>query len=637
MAAVLTGLAWLGIAAGVFHGTQLRLSDSLFPAIAPDPRVVVVAIDQPSLDEIGRWPWDRVNHARIIDRLTEEGAGVVGYDVTFTERSEPDSDRELAEAITAAGNVHLGATAEFEGRATGRLLRADRFHPPIPDVAAGAAATAHVNIRPDPDGVTRSVPLVIETTDGELVPALAYALFQAEEGLGGPVTLRTDGVQAGGTLVPTGAQTTLDVNFAEQEQFTTFSAIEVLEGRTPPGAFRDKIVLVGVTPVDLGDVVITPLDKSERKPGVFVHANALNTMLQGAFLEQLSGVTPTTLGSIFLLALVVALAVAFLPTWLAPVVALAAGAGYFLYVFQQFDRGRVLNLFYPVLILILAYIAALAVRYLTEVRERRRVTRTFTRYVASDVVEELLASPDDVLEQLKGVTRPLSVLFSDLRGFTQASDGAEPEQVVAALNVYLDAMVRAVIDEGGTIDKFMGDCVMAFWNAPREDADHAAKAVRAAVKMLDNIDRAMAEREEARGLRVKGCGVGVATGEAVVGNIGSVERLDYTVVGDTVNTSSRLCGVADAGQIVVTEETARIVGEGFRLAELPPLSVKGKAQPLKVFQVLREGQEAKEFAEDAVLDATEEKGRFEPVKAPPKAAGYAPVEPPLEATRTDES
>jgi adenylate cyclase len=248
----------------------------------------------------------------------------------------------------------------------------------------------------------------------------------------------------------------------------------------------------------------------------------------------------------------------------------------------------------------------------------------FGRYVAQDVVDEVLAAPENALATLEGATRSLSVLFADLRGFTLASEGADPHDVVTALNAYLDAMVQAVNEEQGTIDKFMGDCVMAFWGAPRPADDHAERAVRAGIRMLDAIDEAVASGRTS-GLRVKGCGVGIATGPVVVGNIGAAERLDYTVIGDTVNTASRLCGVAGAGQVVVTGECAASLGDGFRLADLPPLSVKGKTLPLKVYQVLREGQEPGPFEEDALLEAGDEKGRFEAPRT--EAAGYAPIEP----------
>ncbi len=626
IAAGVTLLSWAGLSAGAFSGLNLRLVDGLFPAIEGDPRVVVVGIDDESLTELqseyGAWPWDRTAHARLLDALSADGAALVGYDVEFTEEGEPEPDRALAEAVSAAGNVVATVHAIFEGRSAG-ILRASELAPPIAGVLDGAAAIAHVNVRPDPDGVVRSVPLLVETPGGDLLPSLSLALFQLSEEIDGPYTERPEGIQVGGELIPTDPGRDLEVNYAQG--FRTYSAADVLKGRVPHGAFRDRIVLIGATAIGLGDHKITPLDKATGEPGVFVHANALGTMLLRAYLM------PASAGAnamwVLALALVVSLAVSFLRVWLAPVVALGATGGfYLLVVFPAFDRGRVMNLVYPALALPVSYMAALGVRYFTEVRERRRVTRTFSRYLSGEVVEELLESPKEVVADLSGVGRPLSVLFADLRGFTAASEGAAPTEVVAALNVYLDAMSSAVVEEKGTIDKFMGDCVMAFWGAPRAQEDHAERAVRAAIEMLDHIDTAVRDRPEASLLKVKGCGVGVSTGEAVVGNIGSAIRLDYTAVGDTVNVASRLCGVAGPGQVVVTEECAAAIrGKGFDLHQLPPLSVKGKKEMLKVFQVLRPGQSPDEYAEGATLAADEDKGKFE--RAPAKAAGYAPVEP----------
>jgi adenylate cyclase len=619
IAVSITGLAWAGLGAHVFAGYQLRLTDALFPSIAPDPRVVVVAIDDESLARIGQWPWPRIQHARLLDRLAESGAELVGYDVTFSE-PRPGYDDDLGAAATRSGNVVFTATATFRGK-PGDILRARQLFAPVGEITAGAVLVGHANVIPDPDGVVRALPQIIETPREDLLPSLSFALFQLHEGLSGPLTVRPDGVQLGDRLVPTGRSHFMDVNFAEG--FPTYSFIDVVEGDVPSEAFRGKIVLVGATALGLGDTRLTPLDKGTGEAGVLIHASALNTMLQGAFLIPQG--RSLTLLWVFAVALLVALAVAFLRIWLSPIVAGALGVGYFLLAFLRFDGGSVMNVVYPPIAIPLAYLAALAVRYFTEERERRRVTRVFGRYVAHEVVDEVLAAPERALATLEGASRPLSVLFADLRGFTSASEGVQPTEVVKALNVYLDAMVRAVNNERGTVDKFMGDCVMAFWGAPRPEPDHAAQAVRAGMRMLDEIDRAVAEGR-ASGLEVAGCGVGVATGEAVVGNIGSHERLDYTVIGDTVNTASRLCGVAGPGQLVVTEECAARLGEEFRLGPLPPLSVKGKMAPLRVFQVLREGQEPAEVIEGAVLEYLEEKGSFEQT-APAKAAGYAPIEP----------
>jgi adenylate cyclase len=632
IAGAITLLSWAGLSADVFFGTQLRLSDALYPSGGADPRIAVVAIDDRSLAEVGeQWPWGRSLHAQIVDRLAADGAFLIGYDVTFSEPGrDPAGDQALADAVETAGNVVLAANAIFEGK-PGDLLSASELDLPIDDLAAASAAIGHSNVFPDADGVVRSLPPVIEGPSRDLVPSLSFSLFQLQTGAPGPVTIREDGFQTGGEFVPTGPAHLMDVNFVEG--FQTFSAVDVIEGNVEPGTFEGRIVLVGATAIGLGDLRLTPLDKAGGQPGVLVHANALQTMLRGAYVfPEGQG---ATVAWVFLIALLVAVAVAFLRVWLSPLVAIGLLVGFFALAFNRFDGGRIMNLVYPPLGAVLAFIAALAVRYFTEFRERQRVTQVFGRYLAKDVVEEVLASPKGALATLEGASRPLAVLFADLRGFTAASEAAPPEDVVAALNVYLDGMTRAVVEERGTIDKFMGDCVMAFWGAPRRDPEYVTRAVRAAKRMQDYLDEAMKSGAAAR-LKVKGCGVGISAGQAVVGNIGSTERLDYTAIGDTVNTASRLCGVAEAGQIIVTEDCLPFLGPDVRLGNLPPLVVKGKARPLRVYEVLREGQEAREVAEGEIVAATEDKGHFEEeivpaaepfIRAPTRAAGYAPVEP----------
>ena len=650
-----TGLAWVGLSYGTFQQTQLRLRDALFPVVGPDPRIVVVGIDQTTLDdpEIGGFPIPRDVHARLVERLDAAGAELVGYDVLFLQPSSsedgpgggelPEADQALVSSIERAGNVVLGVSGTFAGRLKDAdLPQATELSGPFPELADAAAAFGHVNVFPDTDGVVRTGGPLIELPDGSLVPSLAFQLYMLDQGLTGPVTLRPDAIQIEDRLITTGPAHLMDINFAKG--FETYSMTDVVNGRVGAEELGGKIVLVGATALGLGDTRLTPLDKQSGEPGVLVHANTLNTMLQRGFLYPES--TTVTVAWIFLASLLAALSVAFLRVWLAAVVSFALAAGYYLLAFYRFDRGTVMNLAYPALAVLAAYVAALAFRYFTEFRERRRVTHVFGRYVAEDVVEEVLAAPERALATLEGAERPISVLFADLRGFTAASDGSAPKDVVAGLNIYLDAMVRAVNEEQGTIDKFMGDCVMAFWGAPRYVPNHPERALKAALRMQEYMEEAK-EKADEMGLRVPGVGVGVSTGAAVVGNIGSHERLDYTVIGDTVNTASRICGVAEAGDVVVTEECAAAVGDLFRIAPLPPLKVKGKRELLKIFQVLRPGQEAKAFEEGATTEAHDEKAAFqeeeapagdgadgakEPavVEAPGKAAGYAPIEPPRE-------
>ena len=614
--------SWVALDANIFGGSQLRFADALFPATDADSRVVVVGIDDQSQTDLGQWPFPRNVHAEIIDNLSRAGANVIVYDVVFDPGTPLDAP--FATSIKNAGNVILAAAAEFPpGKPQGNLLIADQFVPPVPELADPALAVAHANVTPDADQTVRSIPLVIDV-GGELVPSLSLQALMVMEDLEGPITLRKEALQVGGTTLPVGEGQIMDLNFADALKFKPdLSAGQVFKNDFDPVAVAGKTVFIGTTDFTLRDTRITPIGEI---PGVFVHANALNTMLRGAFIEPAS--LGTNLLAVFVLALAIAIIVQFLPMTLSWIAAVGLGVVYILFVFSRADNGVVMNFVYPNGAIGLGFVASLGVKYFTEVRERRRVTQTFGRYLSKDVVAEVLSAPEGAVATLKGAMRPLSVLFADLRGFTAASENALPGDVVTALNIYLDAMTRAVVEEKGTIDKFMGDCVMAFWGAPRPDADYVNRAVRAGMKMLDYIDEAVATKEETKLLQVKGCGVGISAGMAVVGNIGSQERLDYTAIGDTVNTASRLCGVAGAGEVVVTEDAAAFLDDtDFRMAPMPPLMVKGKVEPLHVFQVLREGQEAKVFGEGETIDTTEDKGHFEPVPEPPKAAGYAPVEP----------
>ena len=354
---------------------------------------------------------------------------------------------------------------------------------------------------------------------------------------------------------------------------------------------------------------------------MLVDANALNTILRDAFLDPESH--PMTLLWVFLIGLSVSLMTLYLRPWLAVLICAGLTVAFFAIVFRWFDGGTVMNMVYPTIAGAVAYVSALAVRYFTEVRERKYVTNVFGATWPRTSSTRSSTAPEGVT-MLEGASRPLAVLFAHLRGFTAASEDAAPQDVVAALNGYLDAMTTAVVDERGTIDKFMGDCVMAFWGAPRADPGYVDRAVRAAVRMQDLIDQAMkVGRHPAPGQGVWRRGLGGRGGR----EHRAAARLDYTAIGDTVNTASRLCGVAGAGEIVVTEECAEALSAGFRLGELPPLKVKGKTKMLRVFQVLRTGQEQRVFGADHMLDAEQDKGAFQPVVAPPKAAGYAPVEP----------
>src|SRR5262245_48247837 len=359
----ITAAAWAGLSANVFFATQLRLSDALFPGTEADGRIVIVAIDDESVAKVGQWPWERDVHAELIDRLMADGASLIGYDVTFGSPSSgaggEAQDEALADAIGRAGSVVLAETATFEGT-PGDVLRAQELFAPLPAFADAAEAVGHANTFPDTDGVIRALPPVIHSPDGELVPSLSLVLAQLATGQTGPISVEPDGVRAGELFVPTGDVHLLDINYAPNEDFPVVPAIDVLQGKVDKRAFRDKIVLIGATALGLGDLVPTPLDKAGRQPGVLVHANALNTILNDASLETES--QSTTLLWVFVIGLAVSLITLYLRTWLAVVVCAGLTVAFFAIVFRRFDDGTVMNMVYPTLAGAIAYVSALAVR-----------------------------------------------------------------------------------------------------------------------------------------------------------------------------------------------------------------------------------------------------------------------------------
>jgi len=565
-------LSWAGLSGDVFFGTQLRFSDALFPGTEPDADIVVVAVDDESLADVGAWPWSREVHARLIDRLENAGAATVAYDVAFLEPgADPAADQALAQAIARGGNVRLAAIATFDARTPtvdGPPVAA-MVRYPIPLLRDAATGIGTTNVFPDRDGVVRALPAEVGEPSGGSVPSLALSVLGASSA----------------ASIATGPGGLMEINYAEG--FPVVSAIDVLDGRAPPNLFASKDVLVGVTALGLGDQKLTPLDKANGQPGVIVLANAYNTMKRGAYLTPASN--GETFAIVVALAFLVLAAVAFLPLWLSALATALLFATYFAVAFATFDSGTVLNLVYPPLAMVVGFVAGLGLRYFGEMRERRHVTRVFGRYAAPHVVREILAKPEDAVRSLQGETRELSVLFADLRGFTAASEQLAPADVVAALNVYLEAMTTAIQDEDGTIDKFVGDEVMAFWGAPLEQPDYALRAARAALRILELIEDVMM-RPPAIDLKVKGAGVGIATGPCLVGNVGSMRRLDYTAIGDTVNTAARLCSSAEPGVIIVTEACAQRLRGSLALGDLPDLIAKGKREPIRIAQVLRPGR-----------------------------------------------
>ena len=523
----------------IFGTWQLKLSDSLYGVGTPLDNIVVISIDDKSLQEIGRWPWPRSVWVPLIEKLQD--SKVVGFDVSFFEPTE--DDKVLADVMRSAGNVVIPVEYNFDEK---RLLK------PVP--AFENITTAVVNVFTDIDGITRSVPFQVNSHN-------SFAFVLAEKWTGRASKYN---------------EQKLLVNYAGGPgTFQTFSASDVISGRISD--FENKIVLIGATAPDLHDDYLVPTSRGVRMPGVEIHANALQTVLTKRFLKSQSFASVVIL--IFATAFVSMLVLRFLRNRIALPLLVVLLFGYFVTAVFLFYRGLVLNLVYPPLTIIATSLFVLGYSSAVEARHKKHILSIFGKYVPKDIVTHLVAMEKH--PELGGVEREITVMFADIRGFTPLSEKLTPHQAIGLLNHYFGGMVDCIFAQGGTLDKFLGDALMAVFNSPLKQKDHALKCVKAALAM----QKALKKKHSKKVPPIK-LGIGINTGPAVIGNMGSPQRLEFTAIGDTVNTASRLCGVAKGGEIIISEATYEQVKDCIKVKKLAPVKVKGKEKPLVVYQVL---------------------------------------------------
>ncbi|MFO1076980.1 MAG: adenylate/guanylate cyclase domain-containing protein [Planctomycetota bacterium] len=579
---------------------------------APGPEVVIAWIDQESMDYVEKeggfsWPWPRDVYAGVVQYLREAGARAVAFDVLFDQRGSAAGDTEFGNALAAGHGDALAMkfvdfrdrgrddaeTAAFAARGRGGELAAAlqraREHGivlPLPELVAGADELGFVNIRPDADKAFRRYDLLRSWgPPGE--PAKAYPSLAAAAALSAhaiaPEALtalaRTD-PDARALLNFRGPAFT----FAKVKFVNILLSMQKVEAGEPPlyapDLFRDKIVFVGIHAEGYEDAHQTPLD--ERFPGVELHATALDNLLRGDALRAPAWHVPLAAAT----AVLAAAAVFLLPGVTAPLGALLA--------LLAFALGGILAgwaslLAVPVAAPALAggtsAAASFLYRLVVEGRQKRELRRAFQSYLAPEVLAEILRDPGAL--RLGGEQREVTLLFTDLKGFTGLAEHQAPQQLVAFLNDYFTRMCAPMLAERGVIDKFIGDAIMAFFGAPVATAGHGLCAVRAAVRALQVSERIAAEAE-ARGVPPIATRIGVHSGPAVVGNMGSADRFDYTAIGDTVNLASRLEGANKAfgTHCLVSETTWAMVGEDVLGREVGRIGVVGRATPIRVFEPL---------------------------------------------------
>jgi adenylate cyclase len=612
--------------------------------------VVIVAIDDRSIDEVGRWPWPRSVQAKLLDAITAGAPSVVGFDILQGEATAPlDRDTVLghlgeldpaqrslidrvldfntladdsfAAALQRSGKAVLGYYVDFHNRPKGRqrldverysLVRqsgggdaggvpvARRAVVNLPKFRAAALSEGYFNVLPDrADGVLRRVPLVLRLGDDQAMP---LSLSLARVHVGSPPAMISyapfgvEEVRLGDISIPTAEDGQLMLNYrGAGGMFEHLSAAALLAGEIDPRVLEGRVVLVGVTATGVEDVRVTPFDGVF--PGVEVHATAVDNILRGDFVWQPKWLVVSEMLFIVAGGLLLGLAVGYFRGWYG---VLIAGVLLFAYLagsqWAFVSRGYVFSVLYPMLAFGAVFGAVNIQNYITEERERRRTRHMLELYLSPQMAEFVSERPENL--HLGGDRRPMTVLFSDIRGFTQISEGMSPEQLVECLNAYLGEMTDAVFATWGMLDKYVGDAVMAVWGAPLPRDDHEIQAVRTALDMMERLRR-FNETAPSRGWPPLEIGIGINTGEMVFGNMGSANHMSLTVMGDEVNLASRLEGLTSlyGAGIIVSEATlagARGRGDGELPArELDLVRVKGKERPVRIFEIFDEGRRAR--------------------------------------------
>ena len=628
-------------------------------------RIVIIDVDEASQVELGQWPWPRDTLATIVDALFDKyGIRVLGFDVLFAEAEETSADRVIDELVASdlvdqpgvreelkrmresmngnirfaesliardviTGFVFKDSLGTNEPEATGILpapiiREAEIAHLSVPFVEAAGFAGSLPALQEnaagggffdspliDSDGVFRRAPLV-QRYRGDLYPSLGLAVARLALGSppvglefqGGdernPTGIELESFLLGESAIPVNEQVAVFIPYrGPQESFRFVPAMDIVSGAAPHELLEDKIVLLGASAAGLLDLRSTPV--GQRYIGVEAHANLVAGLLDGTIRKQPSYSDGLELTLLFVIGVLTI-------TWLPRLTPLAA-LTFVLAILAAAAAGNIwmwssLGLVVPVASLfgytLIAALLQITYGFFIEQRNKRHLSQIFGQYIPPSLVEEMDETGEEI--SLEGETREMSVLFSDVRGFTTISEGLNAKELTQMMNEFLTPFTRAIQHHRGTIDKYMGDCVMAFWGAPLVDEEHARHAVLSAFEMIESVytlDGQFAKK----GWPAIRVGVGIASGEMNVGNMGSEFRIAYTVMGDTVNLGSRLEGLTKqyGVDIIVSDRTASLVPE-FACRELDLVRVKGKKEPVSIFEPLGpaadlDAQTAEELAE----------------------------------------
>ena len=631
---------------------ELKTVDLRFTArgpVQPRPDVVLATIDEKSIAREGKWVWPRSKLAALTRKLSEAGARVIAFDVGFLEtdethfqmlraleaikdrlsgetelletlRTASDNDRLLADAIAdSPAEVVLGyffhmdiedtrhvtpaeiaAHAErvrdakysferYTSAAAQDVPLIEAFYPQsnIGIIADAARHAGYFNMLPDPDGAVRWMGAIIRFDEALYAP-LSLAAVRAYYGAPLSATIAEFGVESiriGNQPIPVDEYGRMLINYRGPERtFPHISVTDILNDRVPAEQFRDKIVLVGATAVGIYDLRVTPF--GSIFPGLEIHANVIDTVLSADFLRQPAWLAFLDIAGIIVAGIILGIILPRTGVVAGSLTGLIAFGGYIAlaqYLFSS--QGLVINLVYPLSVILVLYLGITVYRYVLESKQKRFIRDAFSTYLAPSVVQQVIDSPETLA--LGGEERVITAFFSDVQGFTSISEKLAPRELVELLNEFLTEMTDIILRHKGTVDKFEGDAIIAFFGAPTELPNQARSACEASVEMQTRLAEMRRIWRESNTPELK-MRIGLYTGPAVVGNMGSKNRMDYTMMGDTVNTAARLEGVNKiyGTYSLIGERTRREAGDDFLVREVDHIQLLGKKDPIRVYELM---------------------------------------------------
>ena len=640
--ALLTSMAYLTSPAK-FQAFDNQLRDYMFLVrghVAPSNDIVIVDIDEKSLKSLGQWPWKRKVVAHVLNQLTQAGAGIIGLDIVFAEydNSNPakvlkelgydtkgieDYDKILVQTVantpTILGYVFImeddGIASEgapnipaiFIERNKPEedfLLESFRAVLNVPDLQKSAYSSGFFNTIPDDDsGIIRSVPLVMKHK-GVVYPSLAMEMIRIMSEtdkvfLNYTQDIGVETIQSGKVEIPTDGFGRMLVNYRGPAfTFPYISATDIYHGNFKPEDVAGKFILIGTSAAGLLDLRAMPFDNVY--PGVEIHANVIDNILKGDFISKPSWVITTDIILIFVMAITLAIVLGHLSAFMTLLVLVSAVAlGFGFNYYMLFVEGIALNILFNIVVLsVLVYIASMVANYFLETKQKNMIKGKFASKVSPDVMEDILEHADS--EAWDGMEKEITVFFSDVRGFTNISEAIGNAKVlIRFMNGIMEPMTEIIIDEHGTVDKYIGDAIMAYWNAPHDVKNHADRAVQASLRQLYKLKELnddirenpeytkVVEMADKNNIPIVDIGIGLNTGVAIVGEMGSKGRSDYTTIGDPINLGARLESLCKYynSRLNISNFTKEQLTGNYIYRFLDLVTVKGKSEPIEIWQI----------------------------------------------------